>query len=590
MHNPQDSQDIQKQKILEKKLKTHIQREFSLGEKVISLLKQKKQLEESLVEQQEAQTKLENDLEVMLKSKKTVERKFLQTQKTLQEKQHKLKTRSRIIIEDEENSRETLERLHQKIEILQGQLNTVDTQKIEEKKRLIQNLQKLRQKEKFQRQKLQKIVEQRDTTEKRLRSVVKKYKQLSRKYHHGKNQHEQQLETLYKEQINREARIELLRDEKHINEENLLKEIESLKQAKAELEEKLKQVEKQDSSTSWAFDSDLVQVIEKQNQYIQELKEKARKRSTILKTENETLRKEMESMLNDQEKAKWENQMLESSLKGLQTDLAEYMQLKNKFEEVQKEKEDFEKLFQRRLQFFDDRDSETHPTQVISAESPSEELIKQKEGTQELQKTRREKTDKHFFKRLFPTKNRLMEWLNISKPRLLNAFLVILVIAIAIAIYHLIPWRYMWPMKVSRTQEAILEPLELPVVNTWESEGTLSPERQPVKKSQPAKSPRLLAAKPPTKQPEKTSLPPKVPVAKSSSREKRTKLASQIPPAPPPAKKLKGGSVRAGNIVVQLSPTQAKRFLSQEKDPFPTIENNSILRRHHQQKFAAAHY
>ncbi len=43
-------------------------------------------------------------------------------------------------------------------------------------------------------------------------------------------------------------------------------------------------------------------------------------------------------MLDSQEKMKWENQMLETSLKGLQTDLAEYMQLQKRFEEVQREK------------------------------------------------------------------------------------------------------------------------------------------------------------------------------------------------------------------------------------------------------------
>ena len=54
MATPQNVLTAERQKMLEEKLKVHIQREYDLGEKVIGLLKQKKQLEETLQEQQTA--------------------------------------------------------------------------------------------------------------------------------------------------------------------------------------------------------------------------------------------------------------------------------------------------------------------------------------------------------------------------------------------------------------------------------------------------------------------------------------------------------------------------------------------------------
>ncbi len=586
MKTPHHSQDELKQKALEEKLKTHIQREFTLGEKVISLLKQKKELEGNLREQQQAQLKLEENLQKLGKAKKHVEHKFQQSEKTLQDRQSRLKTRSRIISEDEEHSRETLERLQRTIHGLQTKLKTVDTQKVEERTLLLQKLRKLRQREKLQRQKLEKIVQQRDMIERRLRSVVKKYKQLSHAYHTEKKQHEAQQAQVHEEQISREARIELLRDESQVNEENLLKDIESLKQTKAELEEKLSRVEQKHPGTSWALDADLLQVIEKQNQHIQNLKDKAHQRSTFLRTENDGLREEIEEMSNSQEKVKWENQMLESSLRDLQTDLTEYIQLKNKFEEVQKEKEDFEMLFQRRLRFFEDRESggengEQIPegraeTQEAAAETSSQLL----EASHEAPRL--------FFKRLIPTKSRLIGWLNVSKPKLLLVVLMLIVVVLSVQVYRLIPWRYLRPASLSETVEPVELP-EMPELDALNIEGklrTVNPQslhlRQP---ASPASAKRRTS---------EAAAPIKVPVKKSSSQELSIKAT------PPPQKQSRAPNRKRAfersakpvetaptKIYVQLSSVQAKTFLHQPQIPFPTIENNSILRRHSKQKHAS---
>ena len=118
-----------------------------------------------------------------------------------------------------------------------------------------------------------------------------------------------------------------------------LQEVSELKISKTQLEDQLSRMKQQAALVSKEQEADLLRVIEKQQVYIEEFREKAHQRSTILRTENETLRKEMEFMLDSQEKMKWENQMLETSLKGLQADLTEYIQLQKRFEEVQKEKD-----------------------------------------------------------------------------------------------------------------------------------------------------------------------------------------------------------------------------------------------------------
>ncbi len=594
MHTPQDAQ---RQKMLEEKLKTHIQREFNLGEKVIALLKQKTELESSLREHQDAQGKLEKELELMVQSKEDVEEKFLLAQTELQERRNKLRTRTRIIVEDEEQSRTTLKQLQQKIRALQTRLNAADVQKIEEKKHLVLHLQKLRKKEALQRQKLREISQQRDSTEKRLRAVVKKYKQLASIHHHEKKQHEELLESLYKEQINREARIELLRDEKQINEEDLLKEVQSLKHAKTELEDKLKHLEQQAPSSSWELDADLLQVIEKQNQHIQELQDNAHKRSTMLRAENETLRQEMEEMLNSQEKAKWENRMLETSLKDLQKNLAEYIQLKNKFEEVQEEKERFEQLFQRRLQFIEQHTAEQQPAQEMLVDADVHDLQEKQESPEEPlwktppQKPRQEpqKSSPSFLKRWFSRNSRVMEWLHMTKPKIMAAFLVIVVVALSTEIYRQIPWRSMRSLAVSEPKKAVVlnnRPEKFSKIERVKHPEAFMPEKQKASTRRPhaaSKAPekqsttKVTAVRTPVaKSPPRVQHPPKISVVKKKRQPK--------PPEKTPPKRLTPSKrpKLSDTIVVRLQTDRAKRFLSQEPTPFPTVENNSILRRHQQ--------
>ncbi|PID56386.1 hypothetical protein CSB45_11935 [candidate division KSB3 bacterium] len=451
---PRHSQDNLSQKVLEDKLKTHIQREFSLGEKVISLLKQKNELEKRLQEQQQAQRRLEDELQALGHSKKHVEEQYRDAKKVLEDRQSRLRSRSRIIVEDEGQSRENLEQLRRTIQALQQELKTVDARKGEEKTALVQRLRNLRQREKRQQEELRKIVQQRDMVGRRLYSVVKKYKQLSTAYHKEKKLHEDYLELVHKDQINREAQIELLRDETRLNEERLLKEVETLKQANTELEAKVSQLEQESPNRAWALDDDFLHVIEKQNQYIEELKDKAHQRSTLLRTENENLRGEIETMSTSQQKAKWENQMLESSLKDLQTDLAEYIQLKHKVEDVQKEREDFEMLFQRRLRFFKNRHSETvgeRKQPAAEPQAPQQELAA-KVMEQKLEHGRRTPTP--FFQRIVPMmKSRIPGRLNILKPRLLLVFFVLIIILLTVQVFRMIPWRYFYLVTLTERLE-----------------------------------------------------------------------------------------------------------------------------------------
>ena len=427
MATPQNVLTAERQKMLEEKLKVHIQREYDLGEKVIGLLKQKKQLEETLQEQQTAHAKLEGELAEIAAQKNEAEQNFSDAQKSLHEQQRALKSRSRLIQQDEEQSRGTLEQLHRQIDALREELQSMDSQKQTEQAQLAEKIIRLQRKEQAQQQKLHQLVTHRDEIEKRLEFVVKKYKRLALLQKQQKKQHEQQLESLYQEQIHREARIELLRDEQKVNEEALLKEIETLKEEKAALQAKLGQQDESGAPTTWANDENLLQVIERQNQYIQELKDKAHQRSVMLREENDALRKEMDDLASSQDKVKWENHLLETSLKDLQSDLTEYMNLKQKFDAVQREKENFEKTFQRRLRLFEEQ-QEAAPVKVARELPAATEIIPAAE---------RPGTFRHWLRR------GLFSWMNMGNPRLLNAVLFALAMFLAFWIYQMIPWRYM---------------------------------------------------------------------------------------------------------------------------------------------------
>ena len=563
---PQDTQAIDRQKRLEEKLKVHIQREYDLGEKVISLLKQKKQLEERLHEQQQAQGQLEQQLAELSTVKQDVEQQFLETQTTLHAQQRTLKTRSRMILKEEEHSREQLDALHRQIAELQGELLALDAQKSEEQEELGKRIAQLQRKEQAQQQKLRKIVEQRDEVEKRLRLIIKKYNRLAGAYKQEKKAHEEQLDALNQEQINREARIELLRDEQKLNEETLLKEIEALREEKSELEAKLQQQEQENPTPAWAHDENLLQVIERQNRYIQELKDKAHQRSTMLRAENDTLRVEMEELASAQEKVTWENQMLENSLKDLQSDLAEYMSLKQKFDEVQRKKETFEKTFQRRLRLFEEQpEAERDESATFQSDEKTEVIHEDAPPTTTF--------FGRIWQRLFHGKHSFFSWMNMANPRLLNVVLIVIALLLILSIVRLIPWEYMHigkqAARPAETTQSLSETPDDASAKVRAKPEAASPQKvtriEPVLTPSLAKTPtpKLMAS--PTAKP--TPAAAKTPGKKNAAERRKARAPLRQPP----------------RIEVLLSQQDAQQAFSPSLKS-PTIHNNSILRRHHAQK------
>ena len=578
----QGFQDDGKRRMLEDKLKTHIKREFNLGEKVITLLKQKKQLETSLQKQLQAQESLKQELEVMMKSKKSLEQKFLRTQKKLQNQQNVLQNRSQRIIANEEGSRETLEYLREKIYVLKGLLKTVDKQKVAEQTRLLKEIQSLRQKETSLSQELPQISHQRDRVEKQLQDTTKKFQKLSHEHQEQTKHSEQQIKSLLATQLNLESTIELLFDEQKINEDRLRQEVQSLQISKAQLEKKIRHLEQKNAQTSWDLDADLLQVIEKQEHFIRDLKEKAHKRSTLLKTKNESLKKKIEKMSSSQEKVRWENQMLESSFKGLQADLAEYIQLKKKFESAQQEQEHFEEIFHRRIRFLEDRHAEDS-----NQEAETNKRLSNLKKRIEKQQTEKEQTTPagNHVRSFSPSmKSRLLNWLSASSGMFLNTAVILIVAVSSIAIYRLMPWEYIQlEPPFSEKQLIVGRSEEIPEINILEGDeffvnvgeenygenGIISSSRtqeetpQASEKSQSGKS-------------VEESLHSEILLLS-----KTTEVVNTLPTQKVKSRK---APKRPIDIVVQLSPEQANRFPLQNQEPFPTIENNSILRRHYEQK------
>ncbi len=583
---PQNVQAVERQKRLEEKLKVHIQREYNLGEKVIALLKQKKELEGQLLEQRNAQGHLEQELAEISMAKQDVEQQFLETQTTLQAQQRTLKTRSRMILQDEEHSRETLDELHRQIAELQGELLFLDAQKGEEHTELAERIAALQRKEQVQQQKLRKIVEQRDEVEKRLRLIIKKYNRLAGAYKQEKRTHEQQLEALNQEQIHQEARIELLCDEQKVNEETLQKEIEALREEKSELEAKLQCHEQENPTPAWSHDENLLQVIERQNRYIEELKDKAHQRSTMLRTENDTLRTEMDDLASAQEKVKWENHMLENSLKDLQSDLAEYMSLKHKFDEVQREKEKFEKTFQRRLRLFDEQPAVEHEEVATFRNDEKTEAIQEE--------TESATFFGRLWQRLFHRKNGFFGWMNMANPRLLNAVLIVIAILLSVSIIQLIPWQYMQigkreAMRPAQTTQSVgqneVQPphmLENADTQAQTPPAVATPPAVRVKPAASAPSKKVARIKPAVT-PSSAKTP--TPTLTASPKPKRTPPVVKTPGKKNAVKRPQASASlrQPARIDVSLSQHEAQRAFS-PSDESPTIHNNSILRRHHQQK------
>ena len=578
---PQNTQAIDRQKRLEEKLKVHIQREYDLGEKVISLLKQKKQLEERLHEQQQAQGQLEQQLAELSTVKQDVEQQFLETQTTLHAQQRTLKTRSRMILKEEEHSREQLDALHRQIAELQGELLALGTQKGEEQEELGKRIAQLQRKEQAQQQKLRKIVEQRDEVEKRLHLIIKKYNRLAGAYKQEKKAHEEQLDALNQEQINREARIELLRDEQKLNEETLLKEIEALREEKSELEAKLQQQEQENPTPAWAHDENLLQVIERQNRYIQELKDNAHQRSTMLRAENDTLRVEMEELASAQEKVKWENQMLENSLKDLQSDLAEYMSLKQKFDEVQRKKEKFEKTFQRRLRLFEEQpDAERDEIATFQSDEKTEVIHEDAPPTTTF--------FGRIWQRLFHGRHSCFSWMNMANPKLLNVVLIVIAILLMLSIVRLIPWEYMHIGKQTTRSAETDQSLNQEMAEMPEALDAATPQPPNDASAKVRAKPAAAPSRKVTQiEPVITPLSVKTPAPKltASPTAKPTPAAVKTPGKKNAAERRKARVPlrQPPRIEVFLSRQDAQQAFS-SSIAFPTIHNNSILRRHHTQK------
>ena len=441
---------------------------------------------------------------------------------------------------------------------------------------------KLQQKEKQQQQKLEKITKQRSTIEKRLNTVIRKYNRFVKVYQQEKERHESQLETLYQEQIDREAQIGLLLDEQKANEGKLLEEVETLRHAKAELEQKIERLQQHEKSNSWAVDSDLLQVIEKQNQYIQELKDRAHQRSTMLRAENESLRQELEHLSSAQEKASWEKQMLESSLKDLQMDLAEYIQLKNRFEEVQHEKQQFEEIFQRRIQFLEEQQADVKGhTPPLSSKSGEARLIHE-ESFDEASSSQEARS---WFTRFFSKTGKIREWFHLSKPKVLNALVILVIIVLTIAIYRLIPWHYIQPaQRFSETNGKPAEaPAELPDIKLFETEGMLPLEGKHARMKHTSQD--MSAPVQTTRAEEKfVSIPAaKMPVrAEPVAPPGQQALEKPVIPQQTPRPARRTVPARPKQIVVRLSHAQSGRFPPEFLEN-PTVENNLILRRHQAQ-------
>ncbi len=580
----QGSQGNDKRQALEEKLKSHIQREFCLGEKVISLLKQKKQLETGLQEQLQAHKSLKKDIEAMAESKQSLEQKFLSAQKKIQTQQNALRKRSRRIVEREENSRETLDQLRQKIHMLKGQLETVDKQKVTEQTRLLREIQNLRQKEVDLSQQRQQISHQRDSVEKQLGNTTENFQKLLREHQDQKRHYERQMKSLVNKQLKLESMIELVVGEQNINEDRLRQEIQSLEISKAQLEKKLTDLEQKNVQSSWDLDANLLRVIEKQERFIRELKGKAHKRSAILRSENKELKETIEEMSSSQEKARWENQMLESSLKGLQTDLAEYLQVKRKFEDAQREKEHVEEIFQRKLKFLESHTIEDDEQQEESKKKPSSLKKRSEKGRSKNDQIT--PSDEHARSYSPSKKSRLLNWMNMSSGIILNIASIVIVVGVSVAIYYLIPWEYVRPQASSLPKQLILERSEeIPDINGFE-DGELFADIEDTE-HKVISIPRIQEETSPLSeknQPGKFSKK-----SQNSEEELLSKTAEWSETSKTPETAHHNSQRQAANITVQLSPDHVNRFSSKYPEPLPTIENNSILRRHYEQKLVAAH-
>ncbi len=579
--------------VLEEKLKVHIQREFDLGEKVISLLKQKNDLEAGLQVQLNSKRHLEAQLSEAIAGKQGLEREYSEMQKDLRAQQKSLRQRSRRFSVTEEDSREDLRALHEEIHQLKQQLDLLDNQKVEEHVHLSNTIEELSKKEQHLQQELQKISQQKETAEEELGRTVQRFHDLAGMHDGEKREHEEDIERLQRQQEPLKIRIAHLLDEQQRNERSLQQEIETLKRSKSQLEEKVEQLRQQHPDHDEEAEKELLEVIERQENVIQQLKERAHQRSSMLRAENETLKKEVENMLTEQEKTNWENQMLESSLKSLQHDLAEYLLLKNKFEEAQREKEHFEDAFYRKIQFLEERytaaggtdDSMSEEavhihhhadTPGVSVSPPPAAAPKKRKPTRRKRQRPvnrdNEKTEK------IPSRSWNAIWPKIVLP--VGAVLILLLSAVIT----------LQLLKLFKPADIQTTAVDIPVsgyalpddkFGLRQSDEELSQDEGDFVVSEPD-----FTNSPVIAEPDKNlqSQPAHAPETGPRITLVTPQPHTTSPPMPVVPAPVMRKPQQVASIVVALPAEGGQRFLPKEQRPFPTLESNVVLRRYHQQR------
>lgn len=581
----QSSQKRKTHQVLEDKLKMHIQREFDLGEKVISLLKQKKELETNLQTQLGTKEGLEKELTDAIESKRALEQKYSDMQRNLHAQQKNLRQRSRRFGATEEDSREDLKALREEIRRLKQQLEILDIQKVEEHVRLSNEIEGLCGKERQLKQQLQQISYQKELAEEELDIAAQQCQKLSEVHGQEKAQHEQEIERLQRKQAHLEIRIAHILDEQHRNERTVQQEIETLKHSKAQLEEKVEHLEHQQAQPSQGHTTELRQVIEQKEQAIQMLQAKAHQRSAMLRSENESLRKEMENILTKREEMGWENQMLESSLKNLQHDLAEYLLLKNKYEEAQREKEHFEEMFYEKIQFLEERYMDASQkasrknVREMKFRTHKQTLSSEAAGTTKSVKARRRTGSSRTQK--ISRRTGTGFWLKLAIP-------VAVIIAIFLGIFitrlflldgdqsglsHTAGELPVRGFELPDDKFGMGEPVDSDISGNFADPSNRQPSRQ---RPPAAEVQDNSQTQPYSEESNVMQLANNLIDGTKTNRGTNTVISStQV--------KKSSQALPPVDIVVELPGTGNSRFLPKERQSFPTVENNVVLRRHYNQ-------
>ena len=577
--------------VLEEKLNVHIQREFDLGEKVISLLKQKNDLEAGLHVQLNSKRHLEAQLSEAIAGKQSLEQEYSNMQKDLRAQQKSLRQRSRRFSVTEEDSREDLKALHEEIHQLKQQLDLLDNQKVEEHAHLSNTIEELSNKEQHLQQTLQDISSQKEIAEEELEHTIQRFHDMAGIHDSEQRQHEEDIERLQRQQEPLKIRIAHLLDEQQRNERSLQQEIDTLKRSKRQLEAKVEQLRQQHPNRDEEAEKELLEVIERQENVIQQLKERAHQRSSMLRAENETLKKEVESMLTEQEKTNWENQMLESSLKSLQHDLAEYLLLKNKFEEAQREKEHFEDAFYRKIQFLEERYIATGET----ADSMGEEAVHihhraDTPGASEAPPPTAPGQRKHTLRKRRKPVNRDQEKTEKIPSRSWNAIWPKILLPVgAILILLLSAVITLQILKLFKPADIQTMAVDVPVSGYALPDDKFGLSHSDEELSQDGGDPVApepdLTNSPVIAEPEKNVQSPLPHAPETGSRVKlATRPDTTSAPGPVVPTQALSTMQQVAGIVVELTSEGGQRFLPKEQRSFPTLENNVILRRYHQQR------